>query len=217
MTPAGWYEGSIPAGLTTARLRLVPLTEDHVLADLDAVLASAEYLRRWSDSEWPEPGFSVADNEADLRRHRTEHEERVAFTYSVQSVDGGRVIGCIYIHPARHALATRDIDVGALDIPLPGPDAAVVRGWIRRDEPADLLDHLVVETMRWMSGGDWSFAEVWWQAPEQTTDQLTACDRAGLIRRIGVPGAGTGWQLRSPAVPDERVTSEEQVTPGGKA
>ena len=108
------------------------------------------------------------------------------------------MLGCIYIHPLDRAFATRDIDVGQLEAAsLPRRSTAVVRGWIRTDEPPGLLDELVAETMSWLSDGTWHVPDVWWQASERTRDQLAACERARLTRRIDVPGSGTTWQLRA--------------------
>ena len=94
-----WYSGPVPDSHITSRLRFVPLTEELVDADLAAVMASREYLRRWSDSPWPEDDFTRADNEEDLRDHRLEHEDGVAFTYSVlaASVERRRRL---HLHPA---------------------------------------------------------------------------------------------------------------------
>ena len=167
-----WYAGPIPDPQVTERLRFVRLTEELVDADLAAVMASREYLRRWSDSPWPEDDFTRADNEEDLRHHRLEHEDGVAFTYSVlaSDVDEGRVVGCIYIRPLVDALETRDVDVSTIAVLTAAariaPDAAVVRGWIRSDEPAGLLDVLVATSIGWLAGDAWGFPDVWWMASE---------------------------------------------------
>jgi hypothetical protein len=57
-------------------------------------MSSPDYLRIWSDSDWPTTDFSVADNEKDLACHDAEHDAGIAFTYSVQKADGSRVLGC---------------------------------------------------------------------------------------------------------------------------
>ncbi|MGD9702660.1 MAG: hypothetical protein AB7Q42_21880 [Acidimicrobiia bacterium] len=180
----------------------MPLTEALVEADFAAVMASQEYLRRWSDSSWPTDDFALADNADDLRDHRIEHEERVAFTFSVLARDAHdvRVAGCIYIRSVIDAFATRDVRMTALAGVAPG--AAIVRGWIRTDESTGLLDELVGATVSWLGGDEWSFSEVWWQASSLVPDQLAACERTGLIRTVAVqaPG-GVTWHLRAVAAP----------------
>ena len=159
-----WYSGPVPDSHVTARLRFVPLTEALVDADLAAVMASREYLRRWSDSPWPEDDFTRADNEKDLRGHRLEHEDGVAFTYSVLAADGEHVVGCTYIRALADALETRDVDISAAvaaatAVAEIARDAAIVRGWVRSDEPAGLLGsigdgHHVGTAGRSSSGGE---------------------------------------------------------------
>ncbi len=197
-----WYSGPVPHSHVTSRLRFVPLTEALVDADLDAVLASREYLRRWSDSPWPEDDFTRADNEKDLRNHRLEHESGVAFTYSVLARSVERVVGCIYIRPLADALETRDISTDAVAIAVAEivPDASVVRGWIRSDERRGLLDALVEGSVAWLSGDAWGFADVWWMASSAVPDQLDACARAGSTRAVSVPSStGITWELRAAA------------------
>jgi hypothetical protein len=197
-----WYSGPVPDSLSTVRLRFVPLTEALVDADLAAVLASREYLRRWSDSPWPEDDFTRADNEEDLRRHRLEHEDGVAFTYSVLAGDGGHVVGCTYIRPLTDALETRAVDVaadaGAAAIADLAPEAAVVRGWVRSDEPAGLLDVVVGTSVAWLASDAWDFPDVWWMASSAVPDQLESCRHAGLTRVMSVPSpTGLTWELRA--------------------
>ena len=55
------------------------------------------------------------------------------------------------------------------------PDAAVVRGWIRSDEPPALLDALVEASVAWLAGDAWGFPDVWWMASSAVPDQLEAC------------------------------------------
>ncbi len=201
-----WYSGPVPDSHITSRLRFVPLTEELVDADLAAVMASREYLHRWSDSSWPEDDFTRADNAEDLRGHRLEHEDGVAFTYSVLAASVERVVGCIYIRPLTDALETRDVDVStdtlATALAEIVPDAAVVRGWIRSDEPPELLDALVEGSVAWLAGDSWGFPDVWWMASSVVPDQLETCRHAGLTRAISIPsGTGITWELRAAARP----------------
>ena len=201
-----WYSGPVPDSYITSRLRFVPLTEELVDADLAAVLASREYLRRWSDSPWPEDDFTRADNEEDLRDHRREHEDGVAFTYSVLDARVERVVGCVYIRPLADALETRDVDVStdtvATAVAEIVPDAAVVRGWIRSDEPPALLEALVEASVAWLASDAWGFPDVWWMASSAVPDQLEACAHAGLTRAVAVPSStGITWELRAAARP----------------
>src|SRR5262245_4096225 len=89
----------VPEETRTNRLFLRPLRATDVELDYDAVMSSAEQLRRWSDSDWPADDFTLAGNLNDLQRHEREHGERVAFTFTVLNPEGTRCLGCVYITP----------------------------------------------------------------------------------------------------------------------
>lgn len=80
-----FYPASVPVPQEnrTSRLRLRPLRATDVELDYKAVMSSAEMLHRWSQSDWPTDDFTLAQNLADLQRHKREHIERKAFTFTV--------------------------------------------------------------------------------------------------------------------------------------
>ena len=129
-----WYAGPVPERHHAGDLLFVRLTAAHAGLDHEALMSSLDYLRMWSDSEWPTADFSVADNEADLAWHDAEHEARIAFTYSVQDPDGSRVLGCLYLRPLRDMLLTRGVEPPA-GPSWPGGDTPCVHGvvdWVLR-------------------------------------------------------------------------------------
>ena len=67
-----------PEEKRTQRLYLRPLRETDNALDYDAVMSSAEQLRRWSQSDWPADDFTSEQNRADLERHEREHRDRDA-------------------------------------------------------------------------------------------------------------------------------------------
>src|SRR5436189_5938859 len=95
----------VPEEKRTNRLLLRPLRATVVELDYDAVMSSAEQLRRWSQSDWPADDFTLAQNLDDLQRHEREHRERVAFTFTVLNPHGTRCLCCVYITPLRHQAA----------------------------------------------------------------------------------------------------------------
>jgi hypothetical protein len=78
---------SAPATTTIDEFFLEPLTTDHVELDYAAVMDTREWLREWSGSTWPADDFTVDENREDLARHQREHEEGVAFTFTVLRSD----------------------------------------------------------------------------------------------------------------------------------
>ena len=90
----------IPLVLETEQFRLRMLSVDDVEKDYEAVMESQELLRS-GGSSWPREGFTLEENLADLKRHQQEFLNREAFAYTVVSIDESRVLGCVYIDPAR--------------------------------------------------------------------------------------------------------------------
>src|SRR5436190_10655528 len=91
----------VPEEKRTDRLLLRPLRATDVELDYDAVMSSAEQLRRWSHSGWPADDFTLEQNRDDLEQHEREHRQREAFTFTVLSLEGGRCLGCVYIKSPR--------------------------------------------------------------------------------------------------------------------
>lgn len=93
----------VPEGLEHPHFHLRKLTERLTRSDYDAVMATQRRLRAHSPNGWPRVGFSLEENRADLIRHESEFDERIAFAYSVLAPATGEVIGCVYINPSSSA------------------------------------------------------------------------------------------------------------------
>jgi RimJ/RimL family protein N-acetyltransferase len=177
---------AVPAEKRTHRLFLRPLRASDAELDYDAVMSSAEALRRWSQSTWPADDFTLSQNRDDLLRHEREHEERQAFTFTVLDPPGARCLGCVYLTPLRPEAAT--LGEGAVH-------AVNVGFWVRASELGDDLDaHLLATLREWLRTG-WSFDRVVFTIAEGETRQGALLTEAGL-------------QLRSTIeLPDGRVGS----------
>ena len=94
--------GTVPATADLAGLLLERQTLDHTEADYRAVMASREHLRAWSGSPWPEDGFTLEDNRADLAGHIEEAQAGFSYGYTVftPASEGGDVQGSVYFYPA---------------------------------------------------------------------------------------------------------------------
>lgn len=195
--PGSWYSGPVPDGHEARGFVLARLTEAHAERDHAALLASAAYLRAWSDGPWPEEGFTVAENAAELRWHDEEHAARVAFTYSVLDARERRVRGCIYVRPFGDLLRTRGVEPPEGPA-WPGGATPCARGWIRRDDPETDTGLLRV-VLAWLTGPAWAFPELWWAAAGDDTRQLAALDALGWVRELRVPAASSKreWVLRT--------------------
>jgi hypothetical protein len=165
----------VPATMRTDRLFLRPLHTTDVELDYDAVMASAEQLRLWSDSGWPADDFTLADNLEDLQMHQDEHERGEAYTYTVLAPDGTRCLGCLYLT----SLAPQMMPIAA------GAAAGVaVRFWVRTAEiDRDLDRHLLNALRQWLAA-EWAYDFVAYPINPLNTRQAALLQEAGLALRL---------------------------------
>jgi len=132
----------IPAVLETEQFRLRMLSVEDVEKDYEAVM---ETQRRFLSlgSDWPRVGFTIEENLADLERHQQEFLSREAFAYTVVSLDESRVMGCVYINPAKEE----------------GIDARI-RMWVRESEYKKGLDPVLFSAVKEWIEQEWPFKQV---------------------------------------------------------
>jgi hypothetical protein len=90
-------DAAVPAGLRTDESHLRPLRASDAEIDYAAVMDSREMLRILSQSDWPSDTFTLEMNRKDLEEHEREHEERMAFTYTVLDPTESTCLGCVYV------------------------------------------------------------------------------------------------------------------------
>ncbi|HEX4747201.1 MAG TPA: hypothetical protein VFU99_10005 [Gaiellaceae bacterium] len=122
----------------TESFRLEPLGPAHNERDYEAWSSSIEHIRAspgfGPDATWPHP-MSLERNLGDLERHARDFVEKTGFTYSV--LDGGDVVGCVYVYPARddvhdvHVRSWVRASRAELDLPL----REAVAEWLAADWP----------------------------------------------------------------------------------
>jgi hypothetical protein len=134
----------VPASPATALFALAPLEVAHNEEDLAAWSSSVEHIHRTPGFEthpWPDEPMTLARNREDLQGHVDDRISRRGFTYTVLSVPGDEVIGCVYIYPS----------------PEPGVGARV-RSWVRASR-AELDGPLYRAVSAWLAD-EWPFAVV---------------------------------------------------------
>lgn len=136
----------IPGTLLHPRFRLRMLRAADAQADYEAVMASQARLRAGSPHGWPRPGFTLAENVADLKRHEQEFHDRVAFAYTVLAPDESRVVGCVYINPC--SLVDKD-QAATADVYL----------WVRDEHHPELTRVLFQVVDEWLNS-TWPFDRV---------------------------------------------------------
>lgn len=150
-TPAGLFAQStypfveegfeVPEELVTPGFRLRMLSVNDVVKDFDAVMASKTFLQARSSAPggWPE-GLTLELNLVDLGWHQKEFAQRRSFAYTVVSLDGSKVLGCVYINPTRKK----------------GYDARI-SFWARESAKGDPADRALEAAVREWIAADWPF------------------------------------------------------------
>jgi RimJ/RimL family protein N-acetyltransferase len=173
--------------MRTERLLLRPLRTTDVELDYDAVMASAEQLRMWSDSEWPADDFTLAANLADLQGHQDEHEQDEAYTYTVLTPNGARCLGCVYLTTLAPPVQPVCADASA---------AVAVRFWVRTAEiDHDLDRHLLAALREWLAA-EWAFDCVVYPINPLNTRQAAVLQEAGVALRLAyIRSNGKPWHV----------------------
>jgi hypothetical protein len=112
--------------------RFEPLGPEHNAADLEAWSSSIDHIHAtpgFSPDGWPDRRYTLAENLADLERHRDHHERRMDFAWTVlDPVEPTVVMGCVYLKPDATGVAE-----------------AVASSWVRADHAGldgELRDYL---------------------------------------------------------------------------
>ncbi|MEM1145355.1 MAG: GNAT family N-acetyltransferase [Pseudomonadota bacterium] len=141
---APWIPGdfTVPTQLENEHFRLRTLTVNDVIKDYDAVMSSRDHLKSvfGPNSDWPQADLSLEQDLIDLGWHQKEFQIRSSFAYTVVSLDEQRVLGCVYIFPARRG----------------GYDAEITL-WVRADVVKDGYDAILYKTVTDWIAADWPF------------------------------------------------------------
>ncbi len=135
---------AVPEELQTPDFKLRMLAISDVVKDYDAVISSKsqllELFPHWGG--WPE-GLTIEDNLIDLGWHHREFTNRTSFAYTVVSLDGSQVLGCVYINPTRKS----------------GFDASV-SFWARESNQGDPADVALETAVKEWIAKHWPFESV---------------------------------------------------------
>ncbi|MEE4360972.1 MAG: hypothetical protein V2I63_05540 [Pseudomonadales bacterium] len=130
---------AVPATLETDEFRLRMLTVNDVVKDYDAVMSSVEHLQTiFPGRSWPE-GLSLEQDLIDLGWHQKEFQRRSSFAYTVETLSGDQVTGCVYIYPTRKRGFDAEVYLWARQSALEGGLEtrlqAAVKSWLASDWP----------------------------------------------------------------------------------
>ncbi len=171
----------VPVELKTAQFTLRPLMPDHVDLDFAALMDSVQMLRLWSGSPWPSDEFTIEDNLADLEWHDREHQDRIAFTYTVLSPDETECLGCLYIKPLQNYQDTLPKQIA------PATDLdATTRFWIREPYLDRQLDAQLLSVLIDWFESEWEFDRHLFHMRAVHEQQVWLFENGGLSKQFSL-------------------------------
>ncbi len=168
-------DARIPEALQTDEFLVRPLRATDVTLDYDAVISSRAELLLGSGGTWPREGFTLEENLADLERHEREHQDRVAFTYTVMNPTETECLGCIYLDPLESILGHDGGSSGYL-----ADRTAYVTFWVRHSRLADNLDRRLLQALISWFQNEWAFLHVIFIAQQVEERQIRLFEEMGL-------------------------------------
>jgi hypothetical protein len=183
---------AVPEQMRTDEFLLRPLRTTDVELDYDAVLSSREMLRRWGGGSWPSDDFPLEGNLSDLDEHQSEHEEGVAFTFTVMNPNQTECLGCVYLTPLQNMRRWLLETAGEIN------DFTVVcRFWARQSRLADGLDGRLFTALRSWLNNDWAFNKIYFRTNSNDPRQIQLFKDAGLSPTfdIDIPGRNGHYLL----------------------
>ncbi|GGL19692.1 hypothetical protein [Deinococcus radiotolerans] len=167
----------VPTAFVTAHVMFRRQQLEDNEGDYDAVMDSRHDLRVWSDSPWPEDGFTREENAADLSMHMGEHDRDEGYGFSIFRTDNRQFLGSLYFHPVA---PFRDHYA-----PSPHADARLrpldvrVEYWLRRGTDAALHQDVLQGVQTWLKR-DWWFQGVTFGSRRNMHEQRRRYEAAGL-------------------------------------
>lgn len=139
----------------------------HVELDFQALMKSKDFLRRWSNSAWPEDHFKVEDNLIDLEWHYEEFKEKTAFTYTILNQENTNCLGCIYIRPVSSIPSLSPKDKAKLD-----PFQFFISYWVITDIRNTQLENEIFNAIHYWLLSDWQFQSFLFVSNAQIPEQI---------------------------------------------
>ena len=87
-----------PRGFETALCSCFFTDLEFFQSDFDAVIASREDLRIWSDSDWPQDNFTAEVNREELQFHVDDNKTHEAYGYMLYDPSRTRCYGSLYVN-----------------------------------------------------------------------------------------------------------------------
>ena len=157
----------VPNELRVKEFLIRPLRVSDAEVDYAAVMDSKAMLRMMSQSTWPSDDFTLEMNRKDLAEHEQEHDERIAFTYTVLDPTERICLGCVYL---------RHLKKG----PMRGDHVAELRFWVRQQYLNQDFDKLLLKYLIDWLKHDWAFSYVILSVAEDDKRQVRLATELSL-------------------------------------
>lgn len=165
----------IPEGYLGEHFVFTPLLPWHAEIDYEAVMSSKEFLRKWSQSLWPQDNFTLSENLQDLEMHAHEHFEKIAYTYTILNSNKDHCWGCIYINPN-----TRITPVSAEESLLLISRPANVRFWVRESFQHTKMEQTILESIVTWIQHEWKLGSILYTCNQHVPQQIGLFQACGL-------------------------------------
>ena len=173
----------VPVQLQTDEFKIVPLIPAHSQLDYEAVMASLPYYQKFNPSDWSSSDFKPEDNLEELKHHEEDHHQRVAFTLSIQDLEGTTAFGCIYINTMAGLL--KWLKRPEEEIAQSSDYDCQVYAWTRPSCAQQDLDRKILAALSGWLESTWSFSKVFYQTYEADHRQVGCYQEIGL-QQVGV-------------------------------
>lgn len=185
-------------------------------ADYEAVMASREALRIWSDSTWPEDDFTLEQNLADLQGHIEDALAGTAYGYTIRDAKGARVLGSLYLEPITPFLESYLHD-DAVRAAIDGCDVRV-EYWLRGDVP-DGVERRLVGALRVWLRDVWMFRRPCWGSRKGMVERRALLESLGFAELVALQSIdGTRlFHLHADPLPERESAPPTMDSAGGDA
>jgi RimJ/RimL family protein N-acetyltransferase len=165
-----------PDQLVADDFLLRPLRTVDVDLDYDAVMENPAALRLSSGGAWPADDFTLEENLIDLAEHENEHNQGVAFTYTMVNRDQNECLGCVYVNQLtttyRLVEMVKPVTIDARH--------AIVRYWVRQSRVKDDLDWGLLHALIGWFSDEWRLSTAYFRAHEDDERQRFLMAEAAL-------------------------------------
>lgn len=159
-------------------------------SDFDAVIASRDNLRIWSDSGWPEDNFTAEINREDLQLHVDDNEAHEAYGYMLYDPTRTRCYGSLYVNPTTRMAENYEFTNGTEAV-LQHFDARIDY-WLSSDI-RDMHLQLSRSICHWIRDS-WAI-RAGFTVRERAHDRIKLYDAIGLQRSLSLRYRETGTAL----------------------